>query len=364
MLSALEPLLLTPSCQVVALTFVQQHTCLKGDLANAVLRGEGEFAEDTAAKLQPKVIAVGGNRRATPGPQLVSSVRAEFEAAARLGIVWDKKKTLCAIRNFDPTASGSMASYVLRKLQQPTRLAEHFKLELLQGLAVALVEVGFGVVLHLTDANGIVQQIMDIASKRYLAICRKKGTKPAPFKESVMASLLEEYDVNDTEEKYVVGWTLVNCNMMPLDDGQTDQIRNFIPVDAVDCSGMRGRAQGIMTVRATKDANDNIHPISISRTISAESSLGVGAHFHGESRCLGEANSLLMKGRVSLMDGGHALHSRHASHHPDGHQFRCSRHIIADLDRQGGRGEQCYLTIQPDSKTHSRTAEWTHKHAS
>ena len=53
--------------------------------------------------------------------------------------------------------------------------------------------------------------------------------------------------------EYLVGWTLVPPNMM--EDGWL----NFMPVSALDAAGMRGRGQGIVVVRATKDANNNIH---------------------------------------------------------------------------------------------------------
>ena len=74
---------------------------------------------------------------------------------------------------------------------------------------------------------------------------------------------------------YVMGWTIVPPNMLtdkakhPGKDG----IANFPPVDAMDCAAMR-TGSGITVVRATKDANNNLHPISFSHLLSGESLVG------------------------------------------------------------------------------------------
>ena len=128
----------------------------------------------------------------------------------------------------------------------------------------------------------------------------------------------QDKDGKDTAQKqtYIVGWTLVPNNMM---HGGLD---NFFKVDALDGAGMRGRAEGvllsargvelilkcrghvhwgakrgkmellmvsvhlltagIMIIRGTRDANNNLHPISMSRFFAPENDRAVGAHIGAE----------------------------------------------------------------------------------
>ena len=126
----------------------------------------------------------------------------------------------------------------------------------------------------------------------------------------------KDKDGNDTATKqtYIVGWTLVPNNMMH------GGLANFFNVDALDGAGMRMRAQGvllsargvelilkcrghvywggpregnwssslclltagIMIIRGTRDANNNLHPISMSRFFAPENDRAVGAHIGAE----------------------------------------------------------------------------------
>lgn len=135
------------------------------------------------------------------------------------------------------------------------------------GLATNLSSQGFGVVFHLVNASTVANMIEDIARKRYTAVCKKNGTATTkvPFNVKHIASAVEKYseDADDTN-KYLMGWTLIPKNMM------YGNLSNFIPVDAIDGAAMRGSAAGTMIVRATKDANDHVHPVSISHLLASE----------------------------------------------------------------------------------------------
>lgn len=176
--------------------------------------------------------------------------------------------------------------------------------------------------------------ISHVCRKRYYASQKsQKGLHRSkePFKVSVMSSLLSLFpDAKNGEEEtlYLMGWTIVPPNMM-------SGLQHFMPVDAQDCAAMRGTANGILLGRATKDANDHIHPISLSCMIGAEGNFTLDAMHRAEKMILGDHSPLSAPGRLSIIDGGAALASQQLSHFPESKLWRCSRHLKEDLSRMG-----------------------------
>ena len=256
--------------------------------------------------------------------QLVSALRGKFERASHR---WSGKETFDEIRRLDPAANRHMAFAVLRRLRQPHIFSPTFNTILLQGLADALRAEGWGVVLHMSDAASVQHQIEDIARKRYAAYCRAHPEcKKVKFDSARIAAVLEKYDTEEARAcSYVMGFTLIPPNMM------NGGIRNFMPVDAIDGASMRERAAGVMIARATKDANDNIHVISLSVMLAAESNVSLDAVQTAENRLLGNPNPLSSSERVTITDGGVALISSQQRQHPEVSLWRCYRHLKSDL---------------------------------
>lgn len=264
-------------------------------------------------------------RRAVRGPYLVHAVRKHFEKSGRK---WKEKECLQAIREVDPNADKSMAASVLRKLRMPCRIAMDHQMALIQGLAGCLADRGFQVFLHVANAAGVRQQIFDIAKKRYLSVFRKRGDKAMPFTAKTLGVLLNRYP-DEEDKKHLLGLTLIPVNT------SCHRLDTFMPVDAMDCAGMRGAMTGIMVVRATKDAAQRNHPISISCMLSGESNAGVGAHRHAEQEAFDASEDVTdptLK-RAVLMDGGAALLAMHQEFTPGVPTFRCTRHLLDDLKK-------------------------------
>lgn len=205
--------------------------------------------------------------RSLTSGQLATLLRPRFQAH---GEVWKLPQARAEVKMIDPGATG-IAAAVLRQLKGLDALTPAAEMELIQGLANALRARGFGVTLHTTNAEGVREQILELTRKRFYAMARKTGDASARFKAASIAGVLatvEEVHVDgrgvEREIEYLVGWTLVPPNMMQ------HGWENFMPVTAWDCAGMRGRGQGILIARATKDGNNNIHPVSLSHMLAAE----------------------------------------------------------------------------------------------
>ena len=186
---------------------------------------------------------------------------------------------------YDPD-SATQAAHVLHLLRQVHELAPEQEMQCIQGYARVLKSRGWGVILHLADAQSLRLQVMEIARKRHAAIQRKLGEhlhalpdslqilpscpstpptpppsrytqmfrftllgmkKPEPFDENeldqalqVIKEFVEDENGKPTTEKieYLVGWTVVPPNMM---GGGLD---NFARHDALDGAGCRGEAAG------------------------------------------------------------------------------------------------------------------------
>lgn len=120
-------------------------------------------------------------------------------------------------------------------------------------------------------------QALQLARKKFYASLRHHGIKKkvvfnAAHISHVLASIKdEEVDANGVltgrKQQFLVGWTVIPPNMVG------EGLKNFMPVNAMDAAGKRGRAAGVLVVRATKDADNRIHPVSISDMLAAESNL-------------------------------------------------------------------------------------------
>ena len=108
-------------------------------------------------------------------------------------------------------------------------------MKLIQGLAKNLHAKGFGVVLHITDAEGVRKQVLELAKKRYYAQRRARGMPRRRFDVSAVVDVLGEVAEN---VDYLVGWTLIPVNMM------NGGMQRFMPVDAFDGAAARGSGAG------------------------------------------------------------------------------------------------------------------------
>jgi hypothetical protein len=100
---------------------------------------------------------------------------------------------------------------------------------------------------------------------------------------------------------------------------------------------MRDPAAGTLLCRATKDANSNVHPISITVVLASECNYAVDAMMAAEEMLLsseGHSSPLDNASRVTVTDGGPALVSRQKHHHPDVALWRCEHHLKAELARR------------------------------
>lgn len=268
--------------------------------------------------------------RSMTSTQLAALLREKYNQHNKRWGLADVREAIIA---HDPRAA-SLAKTVLGKLKGLCTLTGGVEMELIQGLAACLRRRGFGVTLHIADAKTVKTQILAIARKRYYAVMRKKGVKATRFNpDSVSASLnaVNEYvidaDGKPTEEKqqYLLGWTVIPPNMMG------DGVKNFMPVNALDCAAKRGRGSGVLVVRATMDANDNIHPMSVSDVLAPEGLASVGAHMAVE-KIMTNMESVASQ-TVCIVDGGPALLRTTKREYPEMGIQRCYRHLIQQLQR-------------------------------
>jgi len=279
-------------------------------------------------------------------------LRPRFDAH---GGTWKMRHVRAEIQLVDPGALG-IAGAVLRKLKGSDAISPELETELIQGLAAEARARGYGVVLHTTNAIGVREHIIELTRKRFYAMARKTGDTRARFTASSIASVLDsvqeqrgDADGNLVDIEYLVGWTLIPPNMM------AGGWLNFMPVSAIDAAGMRGRGQGVMIVRATKDANNNIHPVSISHMLAAESDRSIGAHVAAELKFL----DLHRDGvHVPIVDGGASLKKFSGSH------WRCTRHLQDELSKKGRAGKadlEIYNKITRLPKNHVRLVDQLYK---
>ena len=315
------------TAEVAAITLFAEHTCTVGPLSPSEGSAFSTSSTASAPSSAGALLKKGTFGRRIPCSHLVTAIRPEYE---RRGATWKGTDVYAEIKKVDPGANMQMAFHVLRKLRSPVLLTPHYNTMLLQGMATALRQEGFGVVLHYTNATSVKLQIEDIARKQYAAYCRKyPENKKVPFSLSKLSSLLDKYSSAEAERlDYVVGWTLVPPNMMH------GRLHSFVPVDAFDGANMRGNAAGTMFIRATKDANDNIHPISISILLATEGTLATDAVQTAERLALGPSSALDMPGRVTITDGGKALMNSQLKAHPLSSLWRCEHHLKGDLAKR------------------------------
>jgi hypothetical protein len=174
-------------------------------------------------------------------------------------------------------------------------------------------------------------QALEIARKRYYAEARAEKRKVKRFDVSRLSAELEKIGA----DKNLVGWTLIPRNMMRQPNGEGGR-EVFHPADALDCAGMRGRGQGVLVARATFDANNHVHPVSISHMLAPEGDLSVGAHISAERHLLGDG--VMNKfGHLTFVDGHASLEGEIGKQLPNVHILRCHTHMKDMLMKRGGR---------------------------
>ena len=211
-------------------------------------------------------------RRALSTKTLYNLLRKSYEEADSS---WKLKEVKRQIRKYDEGSVGLGAS-VLRCLRGLSALTPEMEMELIQGFSVGLRRRGWGVVLHTALAETVRAQVLELSRKRFHAVRRRVGLKPAKFRKAAIADVLEkieEYepgsgggsdgdDGDDAEEtegggkrrrlscgsggkrmqEYLVGYTLVPPNQMG--DGH----ENFDTAFAFDGASKTERASGVRQV--------------------------------------------------------------------------------------------------------------------
>ena len=117
-------------------------------------------------------------------------MRPRFESHQRR---WTAGDVLAEIALLDKRgASRHMADRVLRILRAPYVMTDENSNLLLQALAHSLEKVGWGVVLHITDAAAVRDQVMQIARSHYYGYTKKHPeAKAVPFSSAHYSTLLE-----------------------------------------------------------------------------------------------------------------------------------------------------------------------------
>ena len=146
------------------------------------------------------------------------------------------------MKEVEPLAKESLAAFVLMKLKGRWAMPTQCEMVLMQGFALKLHDIGFGVVLHKASAAGIRATIFNSAKSQFLhavKTSRKAGrtTVAVPFQPtgganprthlrrrppshtpltlSDLGALLTNFpDEEDGEDSYVMGYTLVPPCMM------------------------------------------------------------------------------------------------------------------------------------------------------
>ena len=90
--------------------------------------------------------------------------RAHFLCAVRWGLAEVRREML----EVEPLARQSLGAFVLMKLRGRWAVPAQCEMVLLQGLALKLHDIGFGVVLHKASAGAIRQTIFNNAKTAYL----------------------------------------------------------------------------------------------------------------------------------------------------------------------------------------------------
>ena len=95
-----------------------------------------------------------------------------------------------------------------------------------------LRQEGWGVVLHVADAESVCAQVEDIARKQYAAHCRAHPeSRKHKFDVKHIAGVLDLYKAEEARsQEYIMGFTIVPPNMM------RGGLQHFPPVDAIDAA--------------------------------------------------------------------------------------------------------------------------------
>ena len=133
---------------------------------------DGDEGDDEEGAVESDVVdSVGvGKLRKRKGASLTTTqlfrhFQADYE---REGRVWTQKELRSKVSKLDPGAV-SICGGVMKKLRAVHEVNAKQSQYLTQGIAQALQKRGFGIALHMTDAEGIRSQIFAAAKKLYLA---------------------------------------------------------------------------------------------------------------------------------------------------------------------------------------------------
>lgn len=165
--------------------------------------------------------------------QLARLLRPDF---LRHQKTWGFKEVKAQISKYDEGASKTIAGAVLKELQQSHRLPQKVEMQYIQGLARNLTAKGFGIALHVTDAAGVRQQILELAKKRFYAQQTAENKRKRRFD---AAAVTDVFDTIADGVDYLVGWSLIPVNMMH------NGLQNFMPVDGFDGASARGSGAGV-----------------------------------------------------------------------------------------------------------------------
>ena len=331
-------------------TLYKPHTCLATPIpppipppscASCAASNTGSTSTIPSSAGALSLVPAGCGGRRVKASHHVSVLKSRFDASKS---PWSVDDVFEEMQRLDSAANRRMAFAVLRELKAPSILSPAFNVSLLHGLAHNLGEQGFGVAFHMVSASTVATMIVDIAKNQYRAWQAKDPVaKSVPFNPDNLTTVISKYtEDEDHSNKYVIGWTLIPKNMM------YDNLLNFIPVDAIDGAAMRDDAAGTMFIRATKDANENVHPISISVLLTSECNAALNAHMTAENVLLRQSSSpglttnspLDAPGRVTITDGGPALMGVQNAMHPSTSLFRCMHHMKEELRKR------CKLSLQ------------------
>lgn len=146
---------LQPKDLVYAITYSQGHTCMALPVVEDV---QSESTVPSSASQFAKKLQLAGkkSKRSLTAKHLATALRQRFEST---GGTWTLANIRAEVSLVDPGAK-ALSAHVLRMLREGTcAISTEVDMELIQGFAVCLRRKGFGVSLHITDAEGVRMQV-------------------------------------------------------------------------------------------------------------------------------------------------------------------------------------------------------------
>lgn len=147
---------LTLSTMVCAVTAVSPHSCMAQ--VDATAQQPGQVVTSAAQSQDTLSLRRAKMDRSLTSSQLASALRPAYEKAHRGSQPWNIKMCREEILTLDEGAGGTAGS-VLRKLKAAHALPVEYEMELIQGLAARLRDMGFGVALHVAGGEAVRCQV-------------------------------------------------------------------------------------------------------------------------------------------------------------------------------------------------------------